>query len=389
MNTTRKEFLAKEWHPDKNVCSILELSDSSSKKVWWRCSNDGRHEWETRFFARNQNGQDCPFCVGKRVLLEDSVAGKFDKLLEEWDYDKNKNLDPKELACKSGKKVWWKCKKGHGWEAIIRHRTSGGRNGKGTGCPYCSNHRISNNNSLGNLFPDLIKEWHSKNKETVFSIVAGSHKKVWWKCNKAEDHEWIASPSERTVMKSGCPCCVGRKVVLSNCLATTHPQIVKEWHPIKNSFAPTTVTHASNKKAWFVCLNDKTHQWNCKIYSRTRGDQCPFCSSSKGEKIVRNWLTDNGFKFIEQYRINECRNIRPLPFDFAVNIEGNIYLIEYQGIHHYEPRKYFGGLSYFQKILTHDKIKLEYCQNNNIPLLLLSCRENSNIDNLLYDFCKV
>jgi hypothetical protein len=386
--TSTFELLKKEWHPS-NAFPITNLSPSSAKKVWWRCSVDCRHEWETRFFARSANGQGCPFCLGKKVLEEDSVAGKFPHLLSEWDYTTNVDLDPKALACKSGKKVSWICSKGHKWITSIRHRTSGGRKEGGTGCPYCSNHKVDGGNSLMETHPHLVKQWHpTKNTETVLSVVAGSHQKVWWKCHKADDHEWEASPSQRTTHDTGCPCCLGRKVVLSNCLATTHPKIMEEWHPTKNNFSPRDVTYSSNRKAWWQCLNDPSHQWKCKIYARTRGDQCPFCASSKGEAAIREWLEKYNISFREQWKIQNCINVRPLPFDFALfNNAGSLMgLVEYQGIHHYKSIEYWGGEKRYTYTLKNDKIKCDYCLNNKIPLLLIPHFKFTEIPALLQNF---
>ena len=48
-------------------------------------------------------------------------------------------------------------------------------------------------------FPELVDQWDlTKNGNlTPQNIVAGSGKKVWWKCPKGEDHEWVASPDQR------------------------------------------------------------------------------------------------------------------------------------------------------------------------------------------------
>ena len=61
-------------------------------------------------------------------------------LMAEWNWEKNKELglDPKTLTLGSGKKVWWKCEKGHEWQAAIIKRN------KGTGCPYCSGRKKLN-----------------------------------------------------------------------------------------------------------------------------------------------------------------------------------------------------------------------------------------------------
>lgn len=59
--------------------------------------------------------------------------------------------------------------------------------------------------------PKLSSEWHlSKNgRLTPGDVVAGSGKKVWWKCPKGEDHEWQAE-IERRNRGAGCPYCLGR-----------------------------------------------------------------------------------------------------------------------------------------------------------------------------------
>ena len=46
----------------------------------------------------------------------------------------------------SHKKVWWKCSKGHEWQAVVASRN------RGSGCPYCSGRKaISGINDLETL----------------------------------------------------------------------------------------------------------------------------------------------------------------------------------------------------------------------------------------------
>ena len=84
-------------------------------------------------------------------------------------------------------------------------------------------------------FPELIKQWHpTKNGDLKpEDFTHGSHKKIWWKCSVANDHEWEDTIYHRTHGR-GCVCCSGHKTVLSNCLKTTHPKVAVEWHPMKN-----------------------------------------------------------------------------------------------------------------------------------------------------------
>ena len=45
-------------------------------------------------------------------------------LMQQWDFDKNEEIDPNNTALKSNKKVYWKCKCcGETWLASISHRT--------------------------------------------------------------------------------------------------------------------------------------------------------------------------------------------------------------------------------------------------------------------------
>lgn len=58
-----------------------------------------------------------------------------ERILEEWHLTKNGELKPCDVAAKSHRKVWWKCKKDHEWEAVVSSRTSG------NGCPICYQER--------------------------------------------------------------------------------------------------------------------------------------------------------------------------------------------------------------------------------------------------------
>ena len=64
-------------------------------------------------------------------------------LANEWNYEKNNGLTPADVMPNSDKKVWWKCKNGHEWQAMIGNRH------RGNGCPYCSGrYAIKDENDL-------------------------------------------------------------------------------------------------------------------------------------------------------------------------------------------------------------------------------------------------
>ena len=81
--------------------------------------------------------------------------------------------------------------------------------------------------------------------------------------------------------------------------------------------------------------------------------------------------------------MKECRYKHPLPFDFMVKVKNNIILIEFDGLEHYEPIKYFGGLDKFNERKRNDDIKSQYCKNNNIKLIRIPYWEYDNINEIL------
>ena len=122
-------------------------------------------------------------------------------MLQEWNYNKNKDIKPTEISSQSNKKVWWQCKLGHEWETAVHNRF------KGKGCPYCSNTKVLVSfNDLKTKFPLIASDWnYEKNNDIPENYLYGSSKKVWWKCK--EGHEWVATIRDRTYGKTGCPIC--------------------------------------------------------------------------------------------------------------------------------------------------------------------------------------
>jgi rubrerythrin len=66
-----------------------------------------------------------------------------------------------------------------------------------------------------------------------------------------------------------------------NDLASTHPEIAKEWHPTKNGeLTPSGVTYGSRRKIWWLC--PIVHAYEQSVNRRIlRGSACPYCSGHK------------------------------------------------------------------------------------------------------------
>jgi hypothetical protein len=150
--------------------------------------------------------------------------------------------------------------------------------------------KVTNKNCFGKLYPEIVKEWHPTKNLGInpFEISFGSHKKIWWKCSTAEDHEWQTTVNKRVIEKTKCPFCAGQKVSLSNCIATKEPELAKQWH-LKNSFSPFDLTIGSGIKVWWKCFVAEDHEWFASPVKRLAGRGCPCCRSvGRTHKIVQS-----------------------------------------------------------------------------------------------------
>ena len=192
--------IAKEWNYTKNGDLKPEnITSHSPRKVWWNCPNG--HQYLTAIRARAIYGYGCKYCAGHGTIKgENDLETDNPKLLKEWDYENN-TLAPSEYSAHSKEKVWWKCSKGHKWEAAISNRN---HSTNPTGCPYCANQKVwPGYNDLLSSNPTLAKEWnYEKNIELrPEDVIAGSKKIVWWKCSKCE-YEWQEQIAKRNARKN-------------------------------------------------------------------------------------------------------------------------------------------------------------------------------------------
>ena len=100
-----------------------------------------------------------------------------------------------------------------------------------------------------------------------------------------------------------------------------------------------------------------------------RGHGCPKCKESKGERIVRQILSENGVNFTPQHTFDNCKNKLKLPFDFYLPDLNTC--IEYHGEQHYKPIKFFGGIKSFNQQIKRDNLKKNYCNKNNIKFIVV------------------
>ncbi|MDQ0972421.1 putative nucleic-acid-binding Zn-ribbon protein [Neobacillus niacini] len=112
--------------------------------------------------------------------------------------------------------------------------------------------------------------------------------------------------------------------------------------------------------------------------------RCPVCSrlgDSKGAKRVRKFLESNNLDYKAEYRLENCRNILPLPFDFQITVNNKMVLIEYDGEQHFKNT--FGDEKAFKETQFRDQIKNNYCKENNIQLIRIKYTQYEQIQQIL------
>lgn len=130
------------------------------------------------------------------------------------------------------------------------------------------------------------------------------------------------------------------------------------------------------------CGFDFYMSWN-SFYNA--GSGCPKCKKSKGVlkiiKILESFGMKENIDYSLEYRFDDCFEKGKLPFDLYL-YKYNL-CIEYHGIQHYEPVKFFGGNKKFKERRNRDSIKERYCSEKGIGLLVIPYTEDKNIKEIL------
>lgn len=281
------------------------------------------------------------------ICDHNNLKALFPELCEEWDYTKN-DKNPEQYLPGSNAKTWWICPIGkcecHNYQAKITDRK------KGFGCPACRKFsRVvcpHNGYTLLEKYPEVAKEWSSKNIKTAADYLPYSRFKAWWTCNKCpggklDCHTWQTEIYHRTNGNAGCPYCNNRKICEHNMredgtvinrykigsrplseaykeqkeknenkihdennnLLSKFPEICKEWHP-DNKKGPEEYTPCSSARVKWLCRkcpqDEMCHSWIASIVSRTtKKSKCPFCT-------IRSVCIHNGLQaFFPEMIANE------------------------------------------------------------------------------------
>lgn len=130
-----------------------------------------------------------------------------------------------------------------------------------------------------------------------------------------------------------------------------------------------------------VCIGCPKHGdfWQFVTGHMHSGYGCIVCAreemyKSKPVQKIKDYLSENNYIFSTEQSFPECKNENTLPFDFYLP-DYNL-CIEYDGEQHYKAIPFFGGEEKFIKQQINDRIKNQYCKDNNINLLRIRFDED-------------
>jgi len=306
----------------------------------------------------------------KKSTQEEFINRAINKHGDRFDYSKS-------VYVNSSEKIEIICKT-HGsfWATPNNHLN-------GSGCFKC---KIENQ---GKLYIKSKKQFITESKNIHGNkygyekvVYKGTDILVKIYCKKCKRY-WYQSPHSH-LNGRGCRYCVGKD--------KTTETFIKEAKIVHGDIYDysKTIFNGSRKKLKIYCKKCESYFHQVDNY-HLQGNGCPKCRQSKGELKISEILNKYNITYIQEKRFVDCKDKRSLSFDFYLP-EHNI-CIEYQGKQHYIPLIAFYHKKFTIKESTdnlksqqkRDKIKKEYCKNNNIKLIEIPYWDFNNIKQIITD----
>lgn len=136
--------------------------------------------------------------------------------------------------------------------------------------------------------------------------------------------------------------------------------------------------YIGNKEPLIFIHKECGKQFSMSSSDFKSGYRCSHCNSSKGEKMLLAYIISRGLKpgvnFFTQKTFKDCKLVNVLRFDGYINININygnfiykkVWLIEYDGIQHFEIVDRFQKISGFIARAKCDLIKNKWAREHNI-----------------------
>jgi very-short-patch-repair endonuclease len=354
---TTEEFIIKAKKIHGNTYNYSKVNYINNRiKITIICPKHGEFIQTPK---HHLNGCNCPLCTNNNIKLttEQFILKAKEIHGNKYDYSKVDYVN-------SNNKVTIICHiHGEFTQTPYNHKDN-------KGCPKC----IGRNKTTEEIIT-LANEIHGNKYDYSKLIFLSSKKKVTIICHK--HGEFKQTTKNHINNKQGCPkCSVTAKL-------TTELFIDKAKLIHYNTYDYSMVNYVNSRKNVIIICQSHgkfKQQPTCHL----NGNGCPICKESKGELMIRNILNTKQINFFRNKKFPNCKFKKPLSFDFY--LPNHNVCIEFDGIQHHNPIKYFGGENTFKKIQIRDNIKTQYCINNNIKLIRIPYTDINNVHNILNQF---
>ncbi len=253
-------------------------------------------------------------------------------------------------------------------------------------CPFCQNKVVKQLNLK------IIKKECEKRKLHFIKMADGSQREdldrvkakeyFWVQCDRG--HEPYKTSWDVIIHDHGCPICAKEDFGLSK----RTPE-----YKFKEKFEQMDCTYQRveyhNKKAvlFYRCNKHPDIEQKILLSNLINRCGCAYCNMSKREKKIINYCKEHDIAYEPQKTFDGCKNIKLLPFDFYLPEYG--ICIEYQGEQHYELVTFSGRIDTekdLEERQKRDRIKKDYCEKNNIPLLEIPYWNYNKTEKILEEF---
>lgn len=197
-----RQDLLERWDYELNSILPSYISYKSNKKYWFKCPQK-IHDSQLQDIQYISSGRSkemyCTKCRSfAQYIINNYGENYFNKI-----WSRDNTLDPWKIPYKSNKKAWFNCvnNETHKYEQSLYHYSEGIR------CPFCTNQKILEENSLGYTSPEVLQIWSDKNIKSPYEYAPKSGKKVWWRCENGihDDYQRTIANSENKNFR--CPKC--------------------------------------------------------------------------------------------------------------------------------------------------------------------------------------
>ncbi|MFE8700959.1 hypothetical protein ACFYKX_10055 [Cytobacillus sp. FJAT-54145] len=418
---THEEFLKRVYESVGTEYQVTSLYQGSKEKVSMIHQTCG-NSWSVlpNNFLRSKNPRRCPYCqltqktkTHEEFLLEAQVKGNGKYLVLGKYINNNTPIRMKHLACQ------------HEFSVLPRNFL------QGTGCSECAKKNRESASRKKKTHQEFLREVENKfgkNEYTFLGHYLDAHTPI--KTRHRCGYKWDLRPNHLLrAKKPTCPMCSKthqptqaewEKEVQSShngeyraiSVYQSHDRKVKLFHTVCGETINITPhsfrqgkgcrkcnLHILTTEEWKDLVNETTsgeyqavglytfndqktsikHMTCGTVYDVTpnsfkNGSRCPKCQESKGEKALRDFLTQSNTPFTPQYAFSDLYDkspSHPLKFDVAIHDQPSfpLILVEYDGEQHFKPVNYMGGEDNFRDIRRRDKKKNHYSIQHQIPLI--------------------